>query len=52
MHGRGAGEFEELHEFSVDENGNWYGADNVLGRSLKFAPKPNAAPEQLMQEKM
>lgn len=51
MHGRGAGEFEELHEFSVDENGNWYGADNVLGRSLKFTPKAGATPGSLMQEK-
>lgn len=49
-HGRGDGQFEELHEFGVDINGNWYGADNILGRSLKFTPKPAAKPEQLMQE--
>lgn len=49
MHGRGPGEFEELHEFSLDENGNWYGADNVLGRSQKFTPAANAESEQLMK---
>ncbi|MES3007113.1 MAG: hypothetical protein V4751_05005 [Pseudomonadota bacterium] len=48
-HGYGDGQFAELHEFGVDERGNWYGADNVLGRSLKFAPRPAADPQQLMQ---
>ncbi|WP_460237991.1 6-bladed beta-propeller [Aurantivibrio plasticivorans] len=48
-HGRGAGEFEELHEFSVDNLGNWYGADNLLGRSQKFVPKASANPKQLIQ---
>jgi DNA-binding beta-propeller fold protein YncE len=37
-HGNKPGEFGELHEFGVDINGNWYGADNVLGRSQKFVP--------------
>ncbi len=47
-HGNGPGEFGELHEFGVDINGNWYGADNVLGRSQKFTPKPGADPSQLL----
>ncbi|MEX1033230.1 MAG: 6-bladed beta-propeller [Cellvibrionaceae bacterium] len=48
-HGRGPGQFEELHEFGVDSNGDWYGADNILGRSLKFTPKADSDPERLMQ---
>ncbi len=52
MHGRGPGEFEELHEFSIDEDGNWYGADNVLGRSLKFTPGANADSDKLMEPSM
>ena len=39
MHGRGDGQFEELHQFSFDGKGNFYAADNILGRSLKFVPK-------------
>ncbi|MSR10907.1 MAG: hypothetical protein EXR84_03805 [Gammaproteobacteria bacterium] len=47
-HGNAPGEFGELHEFGVDVNGNWYGADNVLGRSQKFVPKAGADPMQLL----
>lgn len=47
--GRGPGEFAELHQFGIDRQGNWYGADNILGRSQKFAPKAQARPECLMQ---
>ena len=39
LQGRGEGQFDELHQFSIDSQGNWYGADNLLGRSLKFTPK-------------
>lgn len=39
LHGRGPGQFEELHQFSFDSQGNLYAADNILGRSLKFVPK-------------
>jgi hypothetical protein len=46
--GRGPGEFAELHEFGIDANGNWYGADNILGRSQKFVPKPGADAKKLM----
>ena len=46
--GRGPGEFAELHEFGIDANGNWYGADNILGRSQKFVPKPGADRGRLM----
>ena len=48
-HGNAPGEFGELHEFGVDVNGNWYGADNVLGRSQKFVPKRGADSAQLLQ---
>ena len=48
--GRGPGEFAELHEFGIDSQGNWYGADNILGRSQKFVPKPNANSKQLMSK--
>ena len=33
----------------VDADGNWYGADNVLGRTLKFVPKEGASFMQLIQ---
>ena len=46
--GRGPDEFGELHAFAIDEDGNWYGADNVLGRSLKFTPKQGADRANLM----
>ncbi len=46
--GRGPGEFAELHEFGIDAHGNWYGADNILGRSQKFVPKPGVEPWKLM----
>jgi DNA-binding beta-propeller fold protein YncE len=46
--GRGPGQFAELHEFGIDMDGNWYGADNILGRSQKFIPKPKADPKKLM----
>jgi DNA-binding beta-propeller fold protein YncE len=48
-HGNRQGEFGELHEFGVDINGNWYGADNVLGRSQKFVPRPGANTAELLQ---
>ena len=50
MDGRGHGEFAELHEFGIDDKGNWYGADNVLGRSQKFAPNPRAEKRKLMSK--
>jgi hypothetical protein len=39
LQGRGDGEFDELHQFAFDSEGNLYAADNILGRSLKFIPK-------------
>jgi len=48
--GRGPGQFEELHEFGIDLHGNWYGADNILGRSQKFTPKAGANPAHLMSK--
>jgi len=47
--GRGPGQFAELHEFGIDMEGNWYGADNILGRSQKFVPKRGAEKSQLMR---
>ena len=49
LEGDGPGQFRELHQFSVDSDGNWYGADNVLGRTLKFVPKEGASFMQLIQ---
>jgi hypothetical protein len=46
--GRGPGQFAELHEFGIDARGNWYGADNILGRTQKFVPKPGADRKRLM----
>ena len=46
--GDGPGQFSELHQFSVDSEGNLYGADNVKGRTLKFVPKPGASSTQLI----
>ena len=46
--GDGPGQFSELHQFSVDSEGNLYGADNVKGRTLKFVPKPGASSTELI----
>ena len=46
--GDGPGQFRELHQFSVDTDGNVYGADNVHGRTLKFVPKPGESTVRLM----
>ena len=32
----------EVHTFSVDSDGNFYGGDNQYGRTQKFVPKPDA----------
>ena len=49
LEGDGPGQFRELHQFSVDSDGNWYGADSVLGRTLKFVPKDGASPSHLIE---
>ena len=46
--GDGPGQYRELHQMSVDSEGNFYGADNVLGRTQKFVLKPDADPTQLI----
>jgi NHL repeat-containing protein len=46
--GRGPGQFGELHEFGIDKQGNWYGADNILGRTQKFTPTNGADKHKLM----
>jgi sugar lactone lactonase YvrE len=42
------GQFWEIHQLSVDSEGNLYGADSFGGRTQKFRPKPNAARSQLI----
>jgi hypothetical protein len=37
------GQFWELHQMSVDSEGNLYGADSFGGRTQKFKPRPGAA---------
>ena len=46
--GDGPGQFSELHQFSIDSEGNFYGADNILGRTQKFVPKADANPARLI----
>ena len=46
--GDGPGQYRELHQMSVDSEGNFYGADNVLGRTQKFVLKPDADPTRLI----
>ena len=36
------------HQFAIDSAGNWYGANNLLGRTQKFVPKLGAATSHLM----
>ena len=43
LEGEGPGQFRELHQFSVDPDGNWYGADNVLGRTQRFERQEGAS---------
>ena len=47
--GEGPGQYRELHQFAVDGDGNLYGADNVMGRTLKFVPKADANPVNLIR---
>jgi hypothetical protein len=42
------GLFYELHQISVDPDGNFYGIDNVYGRIQKFRPKPGADKAKLI----
>ena len=44
----GAGQFGELHQFSVDAERNFYGADSVHGRVQKLVPSAGASFTQLM----
>ena len=39
----------EVHTFSVDSDGNLFGGDNHYGRTQKFVPKPDAAPDLLIK---
>jgi hypothetical protein len=49
MDGDGPGQYSELHQFSVDSEGNVYAADNILGRTQKFVPKAGASSIRLMK---
>jgi hypothetical protein len=42
------GAWWELHQFSVDSDGNFYGADSFNGRVQKFRPRPGADKNKLM----
>ena len=42
------GQFWELHQMSVDADGNLYGADSFGGRTQKFRPRPGADRSKLM----
>ncbi len=42
------GAWWELHQFSVDSEGNFYGADSFNGRTQKFRPRPGADRSQLV----
>ena len=44
MDGEGTGQFRELHQMSVDSDGNLYAVDNMMGRTQKFVPKADAEP--------
>ena len=46
--GEEPGQYRELHQFSVDSEGNVYGADNVLGRTQKFVRKAGASFMEVM----
>ena len=41
-YGTTPGQFWEMHQFSVDTDGNLYAADSFAGRTQKFAPNPGA----------
>ncbi len=49
IEGEGPGQYRELHQFSVDADGNLYGADNILGRTQRFVPTSDANPARLMR---
>ena len=42
------GAWWELHQFGVDSEGNFYGADSFNGRAQKFRPRPGADKNKLM----
>ena len=46
--GEGQGLFQELHQFSVDADRNFYAADNIQGLTQKFVPKEGASFTELM----
>ena len=46
--GDGPWQYRELHQMSVDSEGNFYGADNILGRTQKFVLKSDVDPTRLI----
>ena len=48
MDGDGPGQFNQLHQFSVDREGALYAADPALGRTQKFVPKSGADSARLI----
>jgi DNA-binding beta-propeller fold protein YncE len=48
VYGSRPGEFWEMHQFSVDTDGNLYIADSFNGRSTKLRPRPGADTTRLV----
>ncbi len=48
VHGTYPGAMWAVHQFSVDPDGNLYGAETFGGRTQKFSPKPGADPSKLV----
>jgi hypothetical protein len=46
----GADRFREMHTMAVDADGNLYGADQQVGRTLKLVPKKDADPRLLLKK--
>jgi streptogramin lyase len=51
-YGHFPGAFWELHQFSVDSEGNFYAADSFEGRVQKFTPRPGADRNRLVPPPM
>lgn len=47
-YGTYAGASQQLHQFSIDYEGNLYTADSFVGRVQKFTPKANAEKARLI----
>jgi len=48
VYGTNPGTFWEMHQFSVDSDGNLYAADSFGGRTQKFTPRAGADRSKLV----